>query len=73
MKKLDKRNINIIYANDNRKIKYKDIINSLKSKRFNNQGIYPQYIYDLENKRFKKKKILEDLLKIILLIKKVGD
>ena len=68
LKTLDKTNINIIYANDTRKIKYIDILNYLKSKKFKNHGIYPSYIYDLDNKRFRKqkKKIFEDPLQIII-------
>ena len=68
MVKAKKLKLDIKYANDDKIIKYNDIIRYIKNKNKNNSRIYPQEIYNISDKqkRRKKKKILEELLKLIL-------
>jgi hypothetical protein len=60
------KHINILYANDNRKIKYLDIINYLKCKGFNHQGIYSN---DADKKHYKANFIAYQYEKIDLIKK----
>ena len=69
MAKAKKLKLDIKYANDDKIIKYNDIIRYIKNKNKNNRRIYPQEIYhisDKQKRKNKKKKILEELLKLIL-------
>ena len=47
-------NTNLLYANDNRKIKYKDIINYIKKSESNESGRFPEYIYNIISKSKRK-------------------
>ena len=49
-------NIKLAYANDNRVIKYNDIYNYIKAKNKSKNGIYPEYIYNIKDKPYRKDK-----------------
>ena len=53
------------YANDNRKYRYKDMINYMISKKFNREPTYPEFIYDIKAKQLRtnKKKEFKKSLK----------
>ena len=55
MAKAKKLKLDIKYANDDKIIKYNDIIRYIKNKNKNNRRIYPQEIYNISNKQKKKK------------------
>lgn len=55
MVKAKKLKLDIKYANDDKIIKYNDIIRYIKNKNKNNRRIYPQEIYNISNKQKKKK------------------
>ena len=55
MAKAKKLKLDIKYANDDKIIKYNDIIRYIKNKNKNNRRIYPQEIYNIPNKQKKKK------------------
>ena len=55
MPKAKKLKLDIKYANDDKIIKYNDIIRYIKNKNKNNRRIYPQEIYNISNKQKKKK------------------
>ena len=50
MFKAKKLKLDIKYANDDKIIKYNDIIRYIKNKNKNNRRIYPQEIYNISNK-----------------------
>ena len=54
--KKDKIEIKRIYANDNEKSKFEDIYAYLQAKSFNNEGVYPEYIYRIEGYDTRKNK-----------------
>ena len=49
---------NFIYSNDNRRIKYIDIINYINKSQNNEENRYPKYIYDIDPR--KKEKLLKN-------------
>ena len=56
MAKAKKLKLDIKYANDDKIIKYNDIIRYIKNKNKNNRRIYPQEIYNISNKQKRKNK-----------------
>ena len=56
MVKAKKLKLDIKYANDDKIIKYNDIIRYIKNKNKNNRRIYPQEIYNISNKQKRKNK-----------------
>ena len=46
--------INLQYVNDKRRHKYNDIYNFLQSDGESGNGIYPEYIYSIEDKKQRK-------------------
>ena len=55
MAKAKKLKLDIKYANDDKIIKYNDIIRYIKNKNKNNRRIYPQEIYHISDKQKRKK------------------
>lgn len=56
MAKAKKLKLDIKYANDDKIIKYNDIIRYIKNKNKNNRRIYPQEIYNISDKQKRKNK-----------------
>ena len=56
MKKDKDLEIDLQFVNDNRTYKYKDIYNYIKCKEKTGNGIYPAFIYDIEEKNRRKNK-----------------
>ena len=63
----------MVYANYNKIYKYKDIINFLKAKNYNNKNRFPKFINDIKgyNKRKNKKRNINVIIKNIFMIKKI--
>ena len=67
--------IDLQYVNDNRTYKYKDIYNYIKLKEETGSGIYPAFIYDIEenNRRKNKKNDFKETTKKYYIDKKQKD